>query len=475
MNQFARKLERIDGLGEIASKPGDHWWKDLLSLWRPSGVEAGEHGLRLAIRNGYMNFYRRGQSIACVSIDSKGTPSSTIHVKYIGASTTGPVGQAYASLQDKSIRWGTGAQRNEGRDYGGLDELKQWIAVVDHGLRADGRQGFSGDEKVGVDKLVAANSNVIDLEMGLPAWGEIKTASRIDLVTIETKAKGQTIVFWEAKLVTDGRIRCNADVVIDEKPEVLRQLFAYREFLKAENHVELVAKAYSTAAKLMVELRAMADSLGEVYPLGADILTAYKVNASNGIKNSLAYLRTGNSGVAKCMNRDQYVDKTKAILDALVQAAPTVFAERQRVTQLAAQQKSQEVMKENATLAKKQTDDTAKAAQKADIAAAVSKADAELSKRVKACQATREYALYEMSHVIERNNYKTAAAQLAIQRQEDGAKISGMVDKQIMYDMGQVIASANRIKGENFELYKKLGGPVRSNELVRPFPNPCQF
>ena len=43
MNQFARRLERIDALGEIALKPADHWWKDLLSLWRPSGVEAGEY------------------------------------------------------------------------------------------------------------------------------------------------------------------------------------------------------------------------------------------------------------------------------------------------------------------------------------------------------------------------------------------------------------------------------------------------
>lgn len=60
----------------------------------------------------------------------------------------------------------------------------------------------------------------------------------------------------------------------DEKPEVLRQLATYREFLKEKKNVELVTKAYRTAATLMVELRAMADSLGEVYALGGDILAA---------------------------------------------------------------------------------------------------------------------------------------------------------------------------------------------------------
>lgn len=269
MVQFARNIDRINALGELACSSEDHWWKDLLSLWRPSGVDAGVYGLRLAVRNGYMNFYRNGQSIACVKVDSKGMPSATTHVKYLGI-----VGQGYARLQDRTIHWGTGVQESEGREYGGLEELKQWIQVVDRGQREDGRHGFSGAEKVGVDKLVAANSNVIDLEMGIPAWGKRKAASRIDLVTIEPGAKKQNIVFWEVKLVTDGRIRSHADVVRDEKPEVLRQLSAYREFLKAENHVELVAKAYSTAAKLLVELRAMADSLGEVHPLGANILAA---------------------------------------------------------------------------------------------------------------------------------------------------------------------------------------------------------
>jgi hypothetical protein len=63
--------------------------------------------------------------------------------------------------------------------------------------------------------------------------------------------------------------------VRDEKPEVLKQLAAYRRFLTEEEaHLGLVADAYKNTAKLLKKLREMADGLGEKYPLGAEILAA---------------------------------------------------------------------------------------------------------------------------------------------------------------------------------------------------------
>ncbi len=49
-----------------------------------------EDHLRLAIRNGYLNFYRRGQSVAKVGFDRAGNLQAKIHNKYVcGAEGSG--------------------------------------------------------------------------------------------------------------------------------------------------------------------------------------------------------------------------------------------------------------------------------------------------------------------------------------------------------------------------------------------------
>ena len=160
MSEFARRIERIDALSDLSSRPADHWWKDLLSLWRPSGIDAGAYGLRLAIRNGYMNFYQRGQSIARIQVDSKGAPTATVHIKYVCGKSVESQSQEYMKLRDGWVlRDGEQLEK-----YQGLQTLRKWINRVD--------EEYAGDEKCFVDKLVAANPNIIDLEMGLPAWKE---------------------------------------------------------------------------------------------------------------------------------------------------------------------------------------------------------------------------------------------------------------------------------------------------------------
>ncbi|MHB1379890.1 MAG: hypothetical protein ACYCX0_09750 [Desulfurivibrionaceae bacterium] len=265
MGEFSRKIDQLAVLVELASKPESHWWKDLLSLWRPSGVQAGEYGLRLAIRNGYMNLYRHGQSIARVEVDRKGVPTATIHIKYVGLCPDKSLKQSYVQLRHGWLLHG-----KEKFPYQGIEDLRSWIRTVDGQSDSTVNAGYTGPEKVFVDQLVAANPNVIDLEMGLPAWGDQKTAPRMDLVAIEVSPEGGKVVFWEAKRVTDSRIRCEEG----KKPEVLKQLDAYRLFLNEPRHVELVALAYRNTAKILVKLREMADGLGEVHPLGNDLLAA---------------------------------------------------------------------------------------------------------------------------------------------------------------------------------------------------------
>lgn len=277
MSQFARQLTNLEKLGGRAADSLPLWWKDLLSLWTPSGVDSGSDGLRLAIRDGYLNFYRLGQSIARVEIDGQGMPTATTHFKYVGGTGEGRPDREYVALRDDWLVWQRGG-REERRAYKSGD-LKSWIAVVNHEPRSGGKSGFAGDEKKFVDRLVTANPNVIDLEMGLPAWGERRTAPRMDLVAIE---EGRRVVFWEAKLVEDSRLRCRAPIERnskreDLKPEVLKQLYDYREFLANPEHVRLVETAYRQAAREMQILWGLTGR-GEEMRLGDDLLAAARLS-----------------------------------------------------------------------------------------------------------------------------------------------------------------------------------------------------
>jgi len=247
MSKFARQLNNLEKLEQRTNEPLPQWWTDLLSLWRPSGVSAGDDGLRLAIRDGYLNFYRCGQSIANVKIDRNGIPHAITHCKYVYGRSDKSLGQKYVQLRGDCIfRSGEKVQ-----SYSTINDVAKWISRVNGDPSS---KGFSGDEKKFVDELVTANPNIIDLEMGLPAEdGGKRRAPRIDLVAIEAGK----VVFWEAKLVKDGRMRTRGDVVLDgaeKMPEVLNQLHDYKEFLAVPANRELVATAYKETFNILSRL-----------------------------------------------------------------------------------------------------------------------------------------------------------------------------------------------------------------------------
>lgn len=286
MSQFDRRLDRLDALCAQPMAALPQWWKDLLSLWRPSGTASDDYGLRLAIRNDYFNFYRRGQSIAEVRIGKTGVPKADIHIKYVRPPAAEPYGAQCLTLDgDGWLR----SKGNQVQQYGGLAMLKTWIRNIDgmpHGevlipegndLSAADDGGFTGREKEWVDQLVAHNSAVVDLEMGLPAFDENRRAPRMDCVALEQSAEGLRVVFWEAKLVTDGRMRTSEEICRDrpnEKPEVLRQLADYRDFLGSPIRRARVGEAYVRAAILLQQLREMANKVGPKYELGKEIRAA---------------------------------------------------------------------------------------------------------------------------------------------------------------------------------------------------------
>jgi hypothetical protein len=257
MTTFKRQIgpEKLEALAALAEREGN-WWHDLLSMWAPSGHD-GE--LRLAIRDGYLNLYSMGQSVAKVSFVGD-QPRLSVHHKYVGCD---PIGSAeYLSLLPE-----------EGRDaqgtnciWGGKAMLRTWIAnSVRH----------RGIEKRFVERSVADSSGVIDLEMGLPAEGDRKTPLRMDLVALEPMDGAVRVVFWEAKMIDDARLRSR-----EFKPEVLEnQVKGYSTFLASPSNERAVLDAYRQTCVILKAIHEMAlvgSSTPALDPLITDVALGIK-------------------------------------------------------------------------------------------------------------------------------------------------------------------------------------------------------
>ena len=254
MTKFGRSFNM-----EAAARCQDEWWTDLLRHWRPSGTEAGSNGLRLAVRDGYLNFYRKGQSIGRIEVARNGELTSRIHAKYVWPEQRATLGSEYLRLQGNELFRG----REPVAHYAGAATLLAWIETA---------ETWSGAEKRAIDDVLDHTDNIIDLEMGQPG-----TALRMDMVAVEHDEEGLWVAFWEAKRARDSRVRCRAE--LDEfsditSPHVLGQLRDYRDFIEAAGNRELVAAAYGRAAHVLCELRKLADALGPRYSLASEIVSA---------------------------------------------------------------------------------------------------------------------------------------------------------------------------------------------------------
>jgi len=272
---FGRSIGQ--GLEErLASLNSQGWWRDLLTMWRPAGQPSGNDGLRLAIRNGTMNFYRKGQSVAEINFDGKGQPYMRIHIAYVIGDKN--LGKHYVRLSADGLK--SSSERDLGR-YDGLPTLMHWIK------RAESR---SVKEKKFIDELmdVKANANVIDVEMGLPGFLEEartkkrmdeptnpgkKIAPRIDIIALEQQDAGPTIVLWEAKMMENPELRCDGD----ESPPVFGQLKDYESWIGQADHETQVAVAYQQTCQIFVAIHKMAKEINtEIGELGDLIISVAK-------------------------------------------------------------------------------------------------------------------------------------------------------------------------------------------------------
>jgi hypothetical protein len=255
MGEFNRKFD----VEKLKSVGVPDFFQDYLDLWAPAGTEPDLKSgrfLRLAVRDGYLNFYYQGQSIGRIEQQASGKLKLSVHEKYPNSDIEG---QSYATMA-------TGEEGLKGKNlneyaYAGIESIKQWAAASSE---------HSGPEKRGIDAVLSnkANSNILDLEMGLPAvalkGSDNKTAPRMDIVAIE---EGE-IRFWEAKTLDDSRLRSLGDT-----PKVIRQLKTYEAWFRSEIEVKAVQTAYLQTAVILKGLWDIAfNSDPSVSELGAEIL-----------------------------------------------------------------------------------------------------------------------------------------------------------------------------------------------------------
>jgi hypothetical protein len=209
-----------------------------------------KYGLRLALRDGYLNFYRHGQSVAKVWMNAIGEPVADIHIKY----ALGPwdpteyskVNNVYARLRGDRVYHNETARC---ADYEGIQTLYRWIEEADE---------HKGNEKIFVDDVVEENPSIIDLEMGLPAWTVVRAAPRMDMVALEAYAEmAVKIVFWEAKLIDNDELVSGPQT----DPKVVGQLEKYVAFLADEERRSHVMNAYRATCRVLIELHKTASVL----------------------------------------------------------------------------------------------------------------------------------------------------------------------------------------------------------------------
>ena len=260
MGDFKRGLSepKLAALHKLADDPHPNWWKDLLSLWVPSGQSTGKDGLRLALRNGYLNFYRHGQSVAlvCFGRANKGVVEARmeIHAKYVWPHSKI---DAKVRLLGHTI---TCKGMPSSIDYKGINTLKDWIKESEK---------KAGPEKCGVDMVVGNNSAVIDLEMAMPAWRGKKSALRVDMAALEVIGGKPRVVLWEAKPLNAPSLRAQSG-----DADVVTQMNEYKEYLKEPGHRELVSEAYiitCTQLQRLVKMAGRHIQLDESVELAANL------------------------------------------------------------------------------------------------------------------------------------------------------------------------------------------------------------
>ena len=251
MPAFARSFALEALAGWNADHPGNAVHL-LFDRWALPGQKAtNEAPLRLALRDGYVSFYVKGQSVAKLRWGRDG-PSLSVHKAYVAGRHRKEARDGVQSTADYRCY-----DVGELADPSTAALVATWVETAEtHAL----------PEKRFVDDLVAANPGIVELEMALPASdmpGSVRTAPRMDLVVAQVRHDAlPTIAFWEAKCATNGELRSRNNYHEHEDgsftgPRVLNQIGKYMRWMAEKHRPAQLQQAYRNTAATLLEFRRM--------------------------------------------------------------------------------------------------------------------------------------------------------------------------------------------------------------------------
>ncbi|WP_394155838.1 hypothetical protein [Loktanella salsilacus] len=273
----------------------NHWFRELLKLWRPSGVQSdiGENGksasLRLAIRDGYMNFYGAGQSVARVE-STRDCFREEVHYKYLGIALTSS-GYAFPPKPSSELAEQLLANR--------IAMVSKWHAA----------------EKTFVDQLMGDNADIFDLELSLSFMKPGATravALRLDAASLERNGEGWRIVLWEAKMANNDEAKAKGDA----DPKTRQQHQNYLAYFAKPGAVDDFIAATRVACINLVKLRYLAEHAGNKQTLGEGIMavgqdTVGKVHLT--LDTNVRYIIDVRGDKSGAFTTNGHVDKLRAM------------------------------------------------------------------------------------------------------------------------------------------------------------------
>lgn len=228
---------QMAGLKGLADKPDDNWWKEVLE---------SKH-LLLAVRNGYLNAYVKGQSVFKIAFDRGGSagsqPRLAIHYKYLVKPEL-EKRDPYVSFNGSKFDIEPDDIINT--EYESKLTLPQLIKTAAR---------FAGPEKSGVHKIARKELKVVDLEVAFTKAGENGdlSAPRMDIaVLVPTESGGAELVFCEAKCADNPELWNREKLPKGTKTAALplqstavfAQIKKYEQFIQAKENEQSLINAY---------------------------------------------------------------------------------------------------------------------------------------------------------------------------------------------------------------------------------------
>jgi len=240
MPKFNRSFDVAELAQWDAANPGNAV-RALFDQWAlPGQPSTASRMLRVGIRHRYLNLYAMGQSVANLSIGRNG-PVVEVHEAYVSGRLSTEKNDTGSPLEQRYIPFGAEMLAKPMT----AELIPHWVATA---------ESHASAEKRFVDELIAANSGVIDLEMGLPASdlpGSERVAPRMDLVVAQIASDGApSIAFWEAKCANNKELRASGD----SDPKVLGQVGKYVRWMAEDDRIAQVQQAYRNAAGTLLDL-----------------------------------------------------------------------------------------------------------------------------------------------------------------------------------------------------------------------------